>query len=420
MPDADLVAAHTFDPAEYLMRRHRDPDDPFTLRDEFPGRDDGSVPDAVTYHVACHLQAQNAGLRSRDLLKVAGVKCSLVQRCSGIDGTWGYRAENYELARKVAAPAGPRDRGGRERGGVRRLPPGQRVDPPGDGDPAGAPAAADGPGLRPGGPRGAGLGVTQPTAPHRGLTLADVLDLRAYERVREDYRARVIARKRNRRVGLGPIMTLVFECVDTVRFQVQEMARVEKIISDEAIQVELDIYNRLLPGDGELSATLFIELTSDDALREWLPRLVGIERQLGVSIDGDVVASVPEAEHAAALTRETVTPAVHYLRFGFTEAQVAAFRDAEPRSPWWRPTPPTRPGPSCRPRCGRSCSGTCSAQQSPYRSADQGQFRAQVFTDARDVSHTLRSPNLGMPSSVVAPKGPPNRANASIRLCIRY
>jgi Fe-S oxidoreductase len=62
------------------------------------------VPDEVTYHVACHLQAQNAGLKSRDLLKVAGVKCALVQRCSGIDGTWGYRAENYELARKVAAP----------------------------------------------------------------------------------------------------------------------------------------------------------------------------------------------------------------------------------------------------------------------------------------------------------------------------
>ncbi len=169
------------------------------------------------------------------------------------------------------------------------------------------------------------IGESGPTG---GLTLDDVLDLRAYERVREDYRARVIARKRNRRVGLGPIMTVVFECADTVRFQVQEMARVEKIISDEAMQVELDIYNRLLPGERELSATLFIELTSDGALREWLPRLVGIERQLGVSVDGHVVPSVPEAQHAAALTRDTVTPAVHYLRFGFTAAQVAAFRSA--------------------------------------------------------------------------------------------
>ena len=163
----------------------------------------------------------------------------------------------------------------------------------------------------------------------QGLTLDDVLDLRAYERVREGYRARVIARKQFRRVGLGPIMTLVFECLDTVRFQVQEMARVEKIITDEAIQVELDIYNRLLPRQGELSATLFIELTSDAELREWLPRLVGIERALGVAVGDDtVVPSEPEAEHAAALTRDSVTPAVHYLRFRFAGAQVAGFVNA--------------------------------------------------------------------------------------------
>ncbi len=168
--------------------------------------------------------------------------------------------------------------------------------------------------------------MSQPAA--TGLTLDDVLDLRAYERVREDYRARVIARKRHRRVALGPIMTLVFESVDTVRFQVQEMARAEKIISDEAMQVELDIYNRLLPAPGELSATVFIELTSDEALREWLPRLVGIEGRLGLALDGDVVPSVPEAAHAAALTREAVTPAVHYVRFGFTQPQVAAFAEA--------------------------------------------------------------------------------------------
>jgi hypothetical protein len=133
------------------------------------------------------------------------------------------------------------------------------------------------------------------------LTLADVLDLRAYERVREAYRAQVIARKRLRRVALGPIMTLVFESVDTVRFQIQEMARVEKILTDEAIQVELDIYNRLLPQVGELSATLFMVLGDD------------------------VVPSVPEETHAAALVRDTITPAVHYIRFAFTPAQVAAF-----------------------------------------------------------------------------------------------
>jgi len=163
------------------------------------------------------------------------------------------------------------------------------------------------------------------------LTTADILDLRAYERVREEFRRRVMERKRRRRVAVGPIMTLVFECVDTVRFQVQEMARVERIISDEGIQAELDVYNRLLPRPGELSATLFIELTSEPELRHWLPILVGIERSVGVEIaggpgeGGEVIWSEPEADHAGSLTRESVTPAVHYLRFVLTEDQVASF-----------------------------------------------------------------------------------------------
>ncbi|HUC06339.1 MAG TPA: DUF3501 family protein [Acidimicrobiales bacterium] len=163
----------------------------------------------------------------------------------------------------------------------------------------------------------------------QALTLADVLDLREYERVRDGYRAAVIARKQNRRVALGPIMTLVFECVDTVRFQVQEMARVEKIISDEAIQVELDIYNRLLPEPSDLSATLFIELTSDGAMRSWLPKLVGIERAVAIDVGGgELVRCRPEETHADALVRENVTPAVHYVRFAFTPAQVEAFESA--------------------------------------------------------------------------------------------
>ncbi len=154
------------------------------------------------------------------------------------------------------------------------------------------------------------------------LTPRDIVDLREYERVRGDYRRRVMARKRRRRVPLGPIATVLFECVDTVRFQVQEMARAERIATDEGIQQELDVYNRLLPRPGELSATLFLELTTEGDLRTWLPRLVGIERGLAVEVGSPgealaVVTSEPEAAHAAALTREAVTPAVHYLRFRF-------------------------------------------------------------------------------------------------------
>lgn len=100
--DAELVAEHTVDPAEYLLGRHRSAGADLDMG--FLGRDSGAVPDRVTYHAPCHLQAQNIGLKSRDLLELAGIRCDVVQRCSGIDGTWGHRAANYELAREVAAP----------------------------------------------------------------------------------------------------------------------------------------------------------------------------------------------------------------------------------------------------------------------------------------------------------------------------
>lgn len=163
------------------------------------------------------------------------------------------------------------------------------------------------------------------------LKLDDILDLRAYERVRDDYRQRVVARKRRRRVPLGPILTVIFECVDTVRFQVQEMARAERIATDEGIQQELDVYNRLLPSPGELSATLFVELTTEADLRRWLPALVGIERALSIEIGPAPVVpvpGVPEASHAESLTRETVTAAVHYLRFAFPPGAIGRAEQA--------------------------------------------------------------------------------------------
>jgi glycerol-3-phosphate dehydrogenase subunit C len=95
-PDAELVAANTYDAAEYLMKVHKA--EGTELAREFPGE----VPASITYHAPCHLRAQNIGLRSRDLLKLTGAKVAVVAECSAIDGTWGYRAENYEMSRKIA------------------------------------------------------------------------------------------------------------------------------------------------------------------------------------------------------------------------------------------------------------------------------------------------------------------------------
>ena len=166
-------------------------------------------------------------------------------------------------------------------------------------------------------------------SPAPQLSLEDIIDQRAYERVREQFRAAVIDRKKRRRIPVGPVMTFVFECVDTVRFQIQEMARIEKIVTDEGILAELDAYNPLIPEPGELSATLFIELTSDEDLRRWLPALVGIEGAVAFEVGQPgsfpLVRAVPEASHAEQLTREQVTAAVHYLRFAFPAPAIEAF-----------------------------------------------------------------------------------------------
>jgi hypothetical protein len=166
------------------------------------------------------------------------------------------------------------------------------------------------------------------TATHL-LSLEDIADHRAYERERDEFRREVIATKRLRRITVGPVVTLTFESRLTMRFQVQEMARAEKMVTDEQIQHELDVYNRLLPAPGELSATLFLELTDEEQLRTWLPRLVGVEAACELRIgSGDTVAvvpSTPEATHQSQLTRAETTSAVHYVRFLLSDEQVAAF-----------------------------------------------------------------------------------------------
>ncbi|MDW3213429.1 MAG: heterodisulfide reductase-related iron-sulfur binding cluster [Ilumatobacteraceae bacterium] len=94
--DAELVAEHTFDAAEYLVKLHKADDT--ELDTDFTG----PVPEKITYHAACHLRAQNIGFKSRDLMKLTGAKIKLVQQCSGIDGMWGLRAENEDISIPIA------------------------------------------------------------------------------------------------------------------------------------------------------------------------------------------------------------------------------------------------------------------------------------------------------------------------------
>jgi Protein of unknown function (DUF3501) len=158
----------------------------------------------------------------------------------------------------------------------------------------------------------------------RKLTLADIKDVRAYERERADFRRRIIEMRKRRRVQLGDLLTVVFENTDTMRFQVQEMARAERMLSEEQIAHEIDTYNQLIPERNELSGTLFIEIDNKDELHKWLPRLVGIQRAVAFWLqDGSSVPAIPEDEER--LTREETTSTVHYLKFQFTPEQVETF-----------------------------------------------------------------------------------------------
>ena len=164
----------------------------------------------------------------------------------------------------------------------------------------------------------------------RKLTLADIKDVREYEREREEFRSRIIEMKKRRRIHVGELLTITFENTDTMRFQIQEMARVERMVSDEQIAQEIKTYNQLIPDPGELSGTLFIEIDDKEKLYEWLPKLVGIQRAVSFRFDdAGPVECIPQDEER--LTREEVTSTVHYLKFPFAPNQAKALASGPAR-----------------------------------------------------------------------------------------
>jgi len=157
----------------------------------------------------------------------------------------------------------------------------------------------------------------------RMLTAEDVVPFEEYERQRDGYRSRIIALKQRRRISIGPLITLVFENYETLQFQIQEMIRVERIVDPEKVQDELDVYNALMPVSGELSATLLIEITEQERVKEWLDMFMGLDHGNTVAIRAGVeqVFGVFETGHS----HETKISAVHFVRFRPTASMIAAF-----------------------------------------------------------------------------------------------
>jgi len=161
------------------------------------------------------------------------------------------------------------------------------------------------------------------------LERSDLLNTEDYLKERELRRTQVIALRKLRRIQVGDCLSFVFENRDTVRYQIQEMMRVERITDDGKIQHEIDTYNELIPEPGSLSATMFIEITETEKIKAVLDTMQGLDRLNTVffQINGDKVFAEFEPGHS----KEDRISAVHYVKFRFSQDQIAHFKDSQVR-----------------------------------------------------------------------------------------
>ena len=155
------------------------------------------------------------------------------------------------------------------------------------------------------------------------LTRDDLYSLEDYAQVRGDFRAKVMAHKKQRQVAIGPHATLYFEDRLTMQYQVQEMLRVERIFEREGIEEELAAYNPLIPDGSNWKATFMIEYGNEDERRDALARLIGIEEKVWVHV-GEQARVWAVADEDLERTATEKTSSVHFLRFELTPAMVAA------------------------------------------------------------------------------------------------
>lgn len=157
------------------------------------------------------------------------------------------------------------------------------------------------------------------------LKISELYSLEQYHRIRPDFRSKVMAHKRNRKVLLGEHATLYFEDTLTMKYQVQEMLRAERIFEEEGITEELETYNPLIPDGSNLKATFMLEYTDIDQRRRELAKLVGVENRVWARVRGlDKVFGI--ANEDLERSTELKTSSVHFMRFEFTDDMVAALK----------------------------------------------------------------------------------------------
>jgi hypothetical protein len=163
------------------------------------------------------------------------------------------------------------------------------------------------------------------------LTRDDLFSLEKYAEVRPEFRARVMAHKKNRQLPIGPNATLYFEDALTMRYQIQEMLRAERIFEASGIQDELDAYNPLIPDGSNWKATFMMEYPDEEERRQQLQKLIGIERHVWAQI-ADFARITPVADEDLERETEEKTSSVHFLRFELTPEMAEAVKQGAPVS----------------------------------------------------------------------------------------
>ena len=154
------------------------------------------------------------------------------------------------------------------------------------------------------------------------LSRKDLYSLEEYSEIRDDFRARVMAHKKNRRLDLGENLVLFFEDRLVMQYQVQEMLKAEKIFEADGIQEELDAYNPLIPDGTNWKATMMIQYADVSERQQMLTKLLGIENRVWLRV-GDQDKVYPVADEDLDRSTEDKTSAVHFLRFELTPTMIA-------------------------------------------------------------------------------------------------
>jgi hypothetical protein len=157
------------------------------------------------------------------------------------------------------------------------------------------------------------------------ITRESLMPLEAYARARREFRERVLAHKKVRTVHLGDHVTLLFEDELTVRYQIQEMLRIEKVFEEAGIRDELDAYNPLVPDGTNFKATMLVEYEDPEARKAALARLIGIEDRVWVAVEG-CARVYAIADEDLPRENDTKTSAVHFLRFELSPEMAAALK----------------------------------------------------------------------------------------------